>query len=88
MRHHWCFDESGLEAALAFEDLIFVAVHHIRRFPVCGDLFIVPVNFDQFGAVDVVNAYVAFGAADYALTVVQTQGSGLQVCHFPVAVGE
>ena len=73
--HHGGLEEAGFEAALGFEDLVFVAGDHVDGTVVGGDELVVAPNLYPTGTVDVVDADVAFGAADDAATVVETEGT-------------
>ena len=84
MWHHRRFEFSGFDTSTAFKYLIFITVYHVFRFCIPCYKFVVSVNFDYMRAIDVVNTDIAFCSVDYALTVVQTETSGLEVCHLSV----
>ena len=73
--HHGGFEEAGFDAALGFEDLVFVAGDHVDGMVVGGNELVVTPNLYPIGAIDVVDADVAFGAADDAATIVETKGA-------------
>ena len=75
MGHHGGFEETGLDASLAFEDLVFVASDHFDGTVVGGDEFVIAPNLYPSRTVDVVDANVAFGATDNATAVVETEST-------------
>ena len=88
MWHQGGFEEAGFDAAFAFEDLIFVAGDHFDGTVVGGDEFVVAPYLYPIWTVDVVDAYVAFGATNDATTVVETEGTRLEVGHLAVGICE
>lgn len=88
MRHHGGFEETCFDAALAFEDLIFVAGDHFDGAVVGGNELVVAPYLYPIGTVDVVDADVAFSATDDATAVVETEGTRLEVSHLAIGEGE
>ena len=88
VRHDGRSEEAGFNAALAFEDLVFVASDHFDGTVVGGDEFVIAPYLNPTGTVDIVDTDVAFGTADDATTIVETEGSRLEVGHLAVGIGE
>ena len=88
MRHHRRLNKAFLYASLAFHYLILKTVYHVGRLQDTLRQLIVSVHFYDFRAVDVVDPDIAFCAADYALAVVQTLCSGLQIGHLSVCIAQ
>ena len=88
MGHQGRLEETGFDAALAFEDLVFVAGDHVGGMFVGGDELVIAPDLYSIGTVDVIDADVAFGSTDDATAVVETEGSRLEVGHLAVGVAE
>ena len=88
VRHHGRFEEAGFDAALAFEDLVFVASNHFDGSVVGGDEFVIAPYLYPSGTIDVIDADIALSAAYDATAVVETECSRLEVGHLAVGIGE
>ena len=86
--HHRGFEEAGFDAALAFEDLVFVASNHFDGSVVGGDEFVIAPYLYPSGTIDVIDADIALSAAYDATAVVETECSRLEVGHLAVGIGE
>ena len=75
MGHHGGFEETGLDASLAFEDLVFVASDHFDRAVVGGDEFVIAPYLYPTGTVNIIDADIAFGTADDATAIVETEST-------------
>ena len=85
MWHHRRFEFSRFDTSAAFKYLIFITVYHVFRLRISSYKLVVSVNLDDMRAIDVVNTDIAFCSVDYALAVVQCQGSGLKISHHSVS---